>query len=987
MAQGFSIQIDNLCQFLPQDKVVEFAQMSPIEILQSTQRAAAAPEMLKHHETLKQLRAKQKETMSDNRGAREYLENLEHRQEMQRTEVERLRERAVTQKRLDWLERCRPIPKYAQAKQNLKEAKTRQKKLAGELRKLRDESGPALKKVTAKQAYRIQVQTLKSDRQKEVTTCEKACDEIYKEVEEAETKMKDCDNKHEAETKSLRKKRDDRNRATQAVADLKHQKQTPPEDFDARAMNQEIQDRTSRMREIETQQDDRTTRRADAAHRGNVKKLRIDDINGKIEALDTVTGKQETKLQAISTESFRAWKWIQENQKEFKQRVFGPPLVECSLKDPQFANIVESFLQKNDFQFITVQCQEDFKFLQQKLNREMKLHDISLRQCSNTSSNEARPLSEEQMHDLGLDSWVIDHLQGPPQVLAMLCMQRNLHRSAIALGDIDSRQHEELARSQISGYAAGGKIYQFTRRAEYGAGASSATARFIKPATRWTEQPVDMGRKAALEREANEITEEALILRDEFLALKAEIVALTKEWTTLKNEVEEIRADKDAKQKVRAEWNALDTKITTAEEKEQQAKDSIIEVREHLQGIEQERDDALLNKAEAVLRYAASMTELKEMNASLLEAEMLLIEANSDFETLAEQSKHIKVVIDQKDKEEKEAAEVIKETITTGNKFVKEIQALRKAGMELEEQGDPGLSELLTDISDRGPTPEGLEEEIDSEKAKLEVLVGGNQNSIKEYENRAKDIEKIRERLSNYMEQQEELRAHITEERANWEPELLALVAKIDAAFSDSFARIGCAGQVAVYKASSDDPADCTAENGGTDNGLDFANWAVHISVKFRQNEALSLLDSHRQSGGERAVSTIFYLMALQSLSRAPFRVVDEINQGMDPRNERMVHGRMVDIAADDGGSQYFLITPKLLSGLKYRRGMTVLCIVSGENMPDAKEEGNKVDFGAFVRKARELGLAREAGAEIGRRVDSGVGMGSSFRGSVEVGA
>ena len=36
-------------------------------------------------------------------------------------------------------------------------------------------------------------------------------------------------------------------------------------------------------------------------------------------------------------------------------------------------------------------------------------------------------------------------------------------------------------------------------------------------------------------------------------------------------------------------------------------------------------------------------------------------------------------------------------------------------------------------------------------------------------------------------------------------------------------------------------------------------------------------------------MSTIFYLMALQSLARAPFRLVDEINQGMDPRNERYV--------------------------------------------------------------------------------------------------
>jgi len=74
--------------------------------------------------------------------------------------------------------------------------------------------------------------------------------------------------------------------------------------------------------------------------------------------------------------------------------------------------------------------------------------------------------------------------------------------------------------------------------------------------------------------------------------------------------------------------------------------------------------------------------------------------------------------------------------------------------------------------------------------------------------------------------------------------------------------------------------------------------------------------------------------MALQSLARAPFRVVDEINQGMDPRNERMVHERMVEIACNEHTSQYFLITPKLLTGLKYDARMKVLCIASGEYMP-----------------------------------------------------
>jgi hypothetical protein len=125
--------------------------------------------------------------------------------------------------------------------------------------------------------------------------------------------------------------------------------------------------------------------------------------------------------------------------------------------------------------------------------------------------------------------------------------------------------------------------------------------------------------------------------------------------------------------------------------------------------------------------------------------------------------------------------------------------------------------------------------------------------------------------------------------------------------------------------------------------------------------------------------------MSLQSLTKSPFRVVDEINQGMDPRNERLVHKRMVGIACgkddrsrpphppnppshhildeengdeegdDDegrGGSQYFLITPKLLHNLTYERGMRVLCIASGEFMP---EDRGRCDFWGALDTMRGL--------------------------------
>lgn len=80
-------------------------------------------------------------------------------------------------------------------------------------------------------------------------------------------------------------------------------------------------------------------------------------------------------------------------------------------------------------------------------------------------------------------------------------------------------------------------------------------------------------------------------------------------------------------------------------------------------------------------------------------------------------------------------------------------------------------------------------------------------------------------------------------------------------------------------------------------------------------------------------MSTIMYLMALQEMISSPFRIVDEINQGMDERNERLVCDRIVQNCCGPlTSSQYFLITPKLLEALRAmdNDSVTVLIIFNG---------------------------------------------------------
>lgn len=92
------------------------------------------------------------------------------------------------------------------------------------------------------------------------------------------------------------------------------------------------------------------------------------------------------------------------------------------------------------------------------------------------------------------------------------------------------------------------------------------------------------------------------------------------------------------------------------------------------------------------------------------------------------------------------------------------------------------------------------------------------------------------------------------------------------------FTAIGCAGEIHIHEHE------------------DYDKWAIDILVKFRDDEKLQLLTSQRQSGGvrtqpmgffiikltyvkERSLTTILYLMSLTEEARAPFSLVDEINQ------------------------------------------------------------------------------------------------------------
>lgn len=256
---------------------------------------------------------------------------------------------------------------------------------------------------------------------------------------------------------------------------------------------------------------------------------------------------------------------------------------------------------------------------------------------------------------------------------------------------------------------------------------------------------------------------------------------------------------------------------------------------------------------------------------------------------------------------------------------------------------------------------EGFPESVDEVEALLTDAqdkvnsIDDNPEVLRRYEQRTKEIAEARAKLEDLNEGQNAKIQQLEHNAGNWKTALHNSLEKVNVLFQQYMQELGCAGEVRLRKGSSEHSEDSLG---------DFANWGVEIRVKFREKSPLQVLSAHHHSGGERSVSTIMYLMALQDLMVSPFRCVDEINQGLDERNERLVFKRIVENSTrppqEEGAphthiGQYFLITPKLLPNLTAMENddVTMLCIFNGPMNFDFCTDWNVEKFLADRKRFR----------------------------------
>jgi recombinational DNA repair ATPase RecF len=537
LVRQFHIQVDNLCQFLPQDRVVEFAAMTPVQLLDQTQRAVGTDQMLEWHASLKSLGDERKKRLASRESIAQNLQDLQKTQARQKADVDRMQDRVQLVKRLEALEKLRPGIQCEAAKTEWEAAKVKKAEANVLLQQLEREVQPSLRDVENKTAYQNQIKRVLEHHAKMYDSSKRKADRTVKEASDLQDSINHCDD----QSNSKRRAKVERKKAIAAIqskiAHLEAKLDSPPPEFSEAELNEKRRALSTEHRELEAALGDIQRVTSVEVENGRSLKTRLSRVTAELYELSTKSGQQKQKLKAKSRDTYRAWEWIEENKERFQGEVFGPPMISCSVRRPEYADGIETAMQQNDFLALTVTHQADFKMLSNRLYKEMRLQDITIRTSSRSLSQWQRPVDDETLKQFGFDGWLVDGLEGPEAVLSMLCGASRLHSCAFTTKSISDERLRQLQTSPIQQWCTKDELCSIQRRREYGPQAVSTMVRRLVQAKCWTDQGIDSSRQAELEAEKAGLEVESQQAKDVLTGRQAELRQMRDKKTALKDQI------------------------------------------------------------------------------------------------------------------------------------------------------------------------------------------------------------------------------------------------------------------------------------------------------------------------------------------------------------------------------------------------------------------------------------------------------------------
>lgn len=424
-----NIQVGNLCQFLPQDRVQDFAKMNAQELLISTQSSVCAPAVEQAWLALKEMRDGQKNAGNARANDAAKLEDFVRRNAALETQINTMQRRnalladhEVCTKKMAWMEFEEVYLKHQELTADKERADVNLKRHNDELQPLREQIAT--------------IDAGKARFQRTIAEHEATTDRLA-------SKLLSDASQVNAVRIGMHKVRDDyefvRNSNGERTAELEQANRVQEALIaDVRAHQAAAgteADRTEALRGI----DERMAAERDAVRRllaqrhdigerlHDTVKPQLLNAENRLRATESIGDRKLELLRTRFDHAYRSVLWLRENRQLFAGRVYEPMVLELNVKDSRNAKYIEACVNQRDLIAFTCELKEDMELMHQKLRTEQRLNVNLIHSPAAQRLAYRAPRDIAELEPFGFHAYLIDMVDGPMPLLNALCKNSRLH--------------------------------------------------------------------------------------------------------------------------------------------------------------------------------------------------------------------------------------------------------------------------------------------------------------------------------------------------------------------------------------------------------------------------------------------------------------------------------------------------------------------------------------------------------------------------------
>ncbi|XP_011880783.1 PREDICTED: structural maintenance of chromosomes protein 5 [Vollenhovia emeryi] len=903
------IQVDNLCQFLPQDKVQDFSKMDAHALLENTERSVGDPKLLEYHLLLKDQRANFKKLEVDVADSKRLLEYKIHRRDGLQQTVATIKERKLIKKKIVTLKQKKAWILYDETRRILVESKKTRDQAVKEMQSVDVELKPLKKQIDKMKSDMESLKAALNDHNNKVHAKNTNLKNILNDILAYENKIKETEEICSRKIQSEESREQDIKRAEQQKCKLENDFSLTIEEVGSEeSLMKQVQVVATNMEERKREINILTNKNITLKHNDENIDREMRAVQAELQTLNIDVKRLEI-LKQRDTNAYKAVLWLRENRDKFSATVHQPMLLNINVKQASYAKYLENIIPFRDLIAFTCEDKRDMNLLLKYLREQQKLQ-VNVVHSDSTRRISMQPnIPIESIEKFGFKYYLTELIEAPSAIMKYLVSMYHLHN--IPVGTTEIENNTNSIPSCLNRYFSENNIY------------SVSTSKYTREtSTRISRVRGNGMLSVVLDKSKLQNLQERLHNLQEKKSQLAIHIKETDDKIGEENKVlYEYKASRNKYQQNIQHIQALRSRIDMAINKIKQMEKDRMSI-EDIKAIHTKEIKALIKKQvqqyknyNTVLQeYFNSNTNNVEIKFAITLLKQTLMTKENDVEELKEKFAKAERIFKRHDEEfqplKREAERLYNEAKATTDNLNPQDDAF-KAFNKAFEKLPATIGEINNELNVAQAKVFCMAKNVDAE------------NILREYEEIQNNIQKLTEFTKKKSVTLEAMNKEIETLKEKWLQPLQELIEKINTNFSSYFTAMDCAGEVTLSH---------------DDNVLDFDKYGLKIKVKFRDADELQELTRHFQSGGERTVTTAIYMIALQELSRVPFRCVDEINQGMDAVNERRVFDLLVKITGRPGSSQYFLLTPKLLPDLTYSETVTVHCVFNGSIKADEEE-------------------------------------------------